>query len=113
MKKIEAIIRTEKLEDVKEALALIDVRGMTVSQVMGCGRQLGYKEIFRGSEIDVNFIQKVKIELVVIDELLEYTLGAILKAARTGELGDGKIFIYDVADAIRIRTRERGNAALS
>ncbi len=112
MKKIEMIIRPASLEDVKEALATININGISVSQIMGCGRQMGWKEVYRGTTIELNFLPKVKIELVVKDEDLEKVLETAVGAARTGEIGDGKVFVYDVADAIRIRTGERGNDAV-
>ena len=112
MKKIEAIIRPNMLEDVKEALRLIDISGITVNQVMGCGKQKGWKEFYRGTEVSLNVLQKVKIELIVPDDKLDKTLETIIKAARTGEVGDGKIFISDIQEAIRIRTGESGNIAL-
>ena len=112
MKKIEAIIRPNKLEDVKDALHAIDISGITISQVMGCGKQKGWKEYYRGTEITLNVLQKVKLELVVADEKVEQTIETIITAARTGEVGDGKIFISNVEDAIRIRTGENGDIAL-
>lgn len=112
MKKIEAIIRPNKLEDVKDALHAIDISGITISQVMGCGKQKGWKEYYRGTEITLNVLQKVKLELVVADEKVEQTIQTIITAARTGEVGDGKIFISNVEDAVRIRTGENGDTAL-
>ena len=113
MKKIEAFIKPDKLEDVKEVLKEIAVNGLSISQIMGCGNQMGWKEFVRGSEVDYNFLPKIKIELVVLDHQVEAVITKICDVARTGEVGDGKIFIYDVVDAIRIRTGERGNAALT
>ena len=112
MKKVEAIIRPGKLEEIKEALNKYNVNGLTISQVMGCGLQKGRKEYFRGNEVTMNLLPKIKIETVIRDDQLEEVIGIISKEARTGEVGDGKIFIYDVADALRIRTGERGNAAI-
>jgi nitrogen regulatory protein P-II 1 len=113
MKKIEAIIRPMTLEDVKDALKAIDLNGITISQVMGCGRHKGYTEIYRGTQVDINILPKVKIEIVVREEQVESVIEAIIDSARLGEIGDGKIFVYDVQDAIRIRTGERGQLAIS
>ncbi|MEL7567339.1 MAG: P-II family nitrogen regulator [Dehalobacterium sp.] len=112
MKKIECIIRPSKLDDVKEALDKAGIKGMTVTNVIGCGLQRGVKEYYRGSSYTVNLIPKIKIEVVLVDNLLEKAISTITSTARTGELGDGKLFIYDVADAIRIRTGESGENAL-
>ncbi len=112
MKKIDAIIKPHKLDDVKEALNAIGVQGMTVSDVRGYGRQKGHTEIYRGAEYTVDFVPKVKIELVVDDDLADQAEQAILMAARTEKIGDGKIFTYDVLSAVRIRTGERGPDAL-
>lgn len=112
MKKIEAIIRPSRLEEVKDALKAIDLSGITISQVMGCGRQKGYTEIYRGSHIDINVLPKVKVEIVVDENNVEPVIEAIIGAARLGEIGDGKIFISDIVDIIRIRTGERGEKAL-
>jgi nitrogen regulatory protein P-II 1 len=112
MKKIEAIIKPFKLDDVKEALAAIGVEGMTVSEVKGFGRQKGHTEIYRGSEYTVDFLPKIKIELVVSDDLCSEAVPAIVKAAKTGKIGDGKVFVTDVADAVRIRTGETGKDAV-
>ncbi|KUO60281.1 transcriptional regulator [bacterium BRH_c32] len=112
MKKIEAIIRPFKLDDVKDALLEEGIRGMTVTEVRGYGRQKGHKETYRGSEYQIEFIPKIKIEVVVDDSLSEKVIEAILKTAKTGQVGDGKIFIYNVEDAIRIRTDESGPLAL-
>ena len=112
MKKIDAIIKPHKLDDVKDALNAIGVQGMTVSDVRGYGRQKGHTEIYRGAEYTVDFVPKVKIELVVDDDLAEQVEHAILMAARTEKIGDGKIFTYDVGSAVRIRTGERGPEAL-
>jgi nitrogen regulatory protein PII len=112
MKKIEAIIKPFKLDDVKEALSEIGVEGMTVSEVKGFGRQKGHTEIYRGSEYTVDFLPKIKIELVVGDGLWSQAVAAIVKAAKTGKIGDGKVFVSEVADAVRIRTGETGNDAV-
>jgi len=112
MKKIEAIIKPFKMEDVKEALAEVGVEGMTVTEVKGFGRQKGHTEIYRGSEYTVDFLPKVKIELVLGDEQAERAVAAIVRAAKTGKIGDGKVFVSSVEDAIRIRTDEHGEAAV-
>ncbi|NTW28589.1 MAG: P-II family nitrogen regulator [Coriobacteriia bacterium] len=112
MKKIEAIIKPHKLDDVKEAINALGVQGMTVTDVRGYGRQKGHTEIYRGSEYTVDFVPKVKIELVVADEIAEKVEEAILTSARTDKIGDGKIFISDIESAVRIRTGERGPDAL-
>ncbi|CAN5890811.1 P-II family nitrogen regulator [soil metagenome] len=113
MKKIEAIIKPFKLEDVKEALAEVGVQGMTVVEVKGFGRQKGHTEIYRGSEYTVDFLPKVKVEVVVESDRAETVVDAIVKAANTGKIGDGKVFVSEVSEAIRIRTGERGNDAVS
>ena len=112
MKKIEAVIQPFKLEDVKEALKAIGVDGMTISEVRGHGRQKGHKEVYRGQEYQVDLLPKTKVELVIASSRLEEVVKALTGAARTGKIGDGKIFVYDVADAIRIRNDDRGEAAL-
>lgn len=112
MKKIEAVIRPFKLDDVKEALLEEGIRGMTISEVRGYGRQKGHKETYRGSEYQIEFVPKIKIEVVVEDKAAEKVVDAILKTAKTGQVGDGKIFISNVEDVIRIRTDESGPAAL-
>jgi len=112
MKKIEAIIQPFKLEEVKEALKAIGVDGLTISEVRGHGRQKGHKEIYRGMEYDVDLLPKVKLETVVPDTRLDEITRAISSAARTGKLGDGKIFVYEVLEAIRIRNDDTGEAAL-
>jgi nitrogen regulatory protein PII len=112
MKKIEAIINPSKLDDVKEALFEIGVRGMTVSETRGFGRQKGHKELYRGAEYTVDFQPKLKLEIAVSDELLESAVTAITRAAETGKIGDGKIFVHALRDAIRIRTGERGGSAV-
>jgi nitrogen regulatory protein PII len=112
MKKIEAIIKPFKLEDVKEALAGVGIEGMTVSEVKGFGRQKGHTEIYRGSEYTVDFLPKIKVEIVVADNQASAAVEAVLKSAKTGKIGDGKIFIYNVEDALRIRTGEKGEQAV-
>ncbi|MFM7101437.1 MAG: P-II family nitrogen regulator [Verrucomicrobiota bacterium] len=112
MKKIEAIIKPFKLEEVKDALHDVGVEGMTVSEVKGFGRQKGHTEIYRGSEYTVDFLPKIKIELVIPDSKLNEAAQAIVKAAKTGKIGDGKIFVSSVDEAIRIRTEEKGDAAV-
>lgn len=112
MKKIEAIIRHFKLEEVKDALTEVGISGMTVSEVKGFGRQKGHKEQYRGAEYTVDFVPKVKIEIVVGDEELQKAVDAILTTARTGQIGDGKIFISELSEAVRIRTGETGNESL-
>ncbi len=112
MKKIEAIIRPHLLEGVKDALQAVGVQGMTLSEVRGFGRQKGHTEVYRGSEYKVEFVPKVKLELVLDDEALDGAVEAISRAARTGKFGDGKIFVFNVDDAIRIRTGEHGEHAV-
>ena len=112
MKKIEAIIKPFKLEEVKDALAEIGIEGMTVSEVKGFGRQKGHTEIYRGSEYIVDFLPKIKVEVVLADSQLEQATAAIIKAAKTGKIGDGKIFISTVEEAVRIRTEETGEKAV-
>ena len=112
MKKIEAIIKPFKLEEVKEALNALGIQGMTVSEVKGFGRQKGHTELYRGAEYIVDFLPKVKIEAVVQDEILDKVLDAVTKAAKTGRIGDGKIFVIPVEDTIRIRTGETGEEAI-
>ncbi|HEX2528287.1 MAG TPA: P-II family nitrogen regulator [Geminicoccus sp.] len=112
MKKIEAVIKPFKLDEVKEALQEIGLKGMTVTEVKGFGRQKGHTELYRGAEYVVDFLPKVKIEVVVDDQLAERAVEAIQQAAKTDRIGDGKIFVYSVEDAVRIRTGERGNDAL-
>ncbi len=112
MKKIEAIIKPFKLDEVKEALAEIGIQGMTVSEVKGFGRQKGHKEIYRGSEYSVDFLPKIKLEVVVAESRADEVLKTIIGIAKTGRIGDGKIFVSPVEDTIRIRTGERGESAL-
>lgn len=112
MKKIEAIIKPFKLEDVKDALSALGVEGMTVSEVKGFGRQKGHTEIYRGSEYTVDFLPKVKIEVVLADAMVTQAVEAVVKAAKTGKIGDGKVFVSPVDNAIRIRTEETGEQAV-
>jgi len=112
MKKVEAFIKPFKLEEVKEALSALGLEGMTVSEVKGFGRQKGHTEIYRGSEYTVDFLPKIKIEVVLSDSLVDQAVNAIVKAARTGKIGDGKIFVTPIQNAIRIRTEESGEAAV-
>jgi len=112
MKKIEAIIRPHKLDDVQEALLEAGIKGMTVYEARGVGRQKGHKEIYRGSEYEVGLLPKIKIEVVVADAIAERAVDVILKAAKTGEIGDGKVFISTIEEAIRVRTSEAGESAL-
>jgi nitrogen regulatory protein P-II 1 len=112
MKKIEAIIKPFKLDEVKEALHGIGIQGMTVTEVKGFGRQKGHTELYRGAEYVVDFLPKIKIEIALADELLEKAVDAIVQAANTGRIGDGKIFVLDVEETIRIRTGERGPDAV-
>ena len=112
MKKIDAIIKPFKLEEVKDALADIGIEGMTVSEVKGFGRQKGHTEIYRGSEYTVDFLPKVRIEIILGDEKVDEAVGAIVNAAKTGKIGDGKVFVSHVEEAIRIRTAEKGEAAV-
>jgi nitrogen regulatory protein P-II 1 len=112
MKKIEAIVRTFKLEDVKNALTRVGLSGMTVTEVRGFGRQKGKTETYRGAEYTVDFLPKIKIEVVVGEEKANEALGAIVDAARTGQVGDGKIFVFDVANVVRVRTGETGAQAI-
>ncbi len=112
LKKIEAIIKPFKLEEVKEALTEVGIEGMTVTEVKGYGRQKGHTEIYRGSEYTVDFLPKVKLEIILGDALVEKAVAAILKAAKTGKIGDGKIFVLPVDEAIRIRTEDKGEKAV-
>ena len=112
MKKIEAIVKPFKLEEVKDALGEVGITGMTVSEVKGFGRQKGHTEIYRGSEYTVDFLPKVKIELVLPDAQAESAVAVIVKSAKTGKIGDGKVFISDIEEAIRIRTEEKGELAV-
>ncbi len=112
MKKIEAVIKPFKLDEVKEALQELGVQGMTVLEAKGYGRQKGHTELYRGAEYVIDFLPKIKIEVVVGDDQLDATVEAIMQAARTGRIGDGKIFVSDLIDVIRIRTGERGGQAI-
>ncbi len=112
MKKIEAIVKPFKMEDVKEALAEIGIEGMTVSEVKGFGRQKGHTEIYRGTEYTVDFLPKVKFEIVLKDESVQRAVSTIINAAKTGKIGDGKVFVLPIEEAIRIRTEERGEEAI-
>lgn len=112
MKKIEAIIKPFKLEEVKDALGEVGIEGMTVTEVKGFGRQKGHTEIYRGSEYTVDFLPKIKVELVIPDNQVDTAVATIIKAAKTGKIGDGKVFVTTVDDAVRIRTEERGEMAV-
>lgn len=112
MKKIEAIIKPFKLDDVKEALNAIGIQGMTVSEVKGFGRQKGHKEIYRGAEYVIDFVPKIRIDIVVDDSIVENVIEVIQSTANSGNIGDGKVFVYPVEEAVRIRTGERGSEAL-
>jgi nitrogen regulatory protein P-II 1 len=112
MKKIEAVIQPHKIEEVKEALKSIGVDGMTITEVRGHGRQKGHKEVYRGMEYQVDLLPKVKIEMVVTDARMNEVIKTLSDAARSGKIGDGKIFVYEVAEAIRIRNDDRGESAL-
>ena len=112
MKKIEAIIKPFKLEEVKDALGEIGIEGMTVTEVKGFGRQKGHTEIYRGSEYTVDFLPKIKLEIVIPDEKLDEAVEAIVKTAKTGKIGDGKVFVSTIDEAVRIRTEEKGVSAV-
>jgi nitrogen regulatory protein P-II 1 len=112
LKKIEAIIKPFKLAEVREALTELGIEGMTVTEVKGFGRQKGHTEIYRGSEYSVDFVPKIKIEVVLIDSMVETTIAAIINAAKTGKIGDGKVFVYPIEEAIRIRTDETAEKAV-
>jgi nitrogen regulatory protein PII len=112
MKKIEAIIKPFKLEEVKDALAEVGIEGMTVTEVKGFGRQKGHTEIYRGSEYTVDFLPKIKLEIVLADDRVNPAVAAVVKAAKTGKIGDGKVFVTGVEESIRIRTEEKGDKAL-
>jgi len=112
MKKIEAIIKPIKLEEVKDALSEVGIEGMTVMEVKGFGRQKGHTEIYRGSEYTTDFLPKIKLEIVAPDDRVEAAVAAIIKGAKTGKIGDGKVFISNVEDSVRIRTEERGEKAV-
>ncbi len=112
MKKIEAIIRPFKLDDVREALSEIGVRGMTLTEVKGYGRQKGHTELYRGSEYKIDFLPKIKIEIIAADSMVDNIVSTIVKASKTGQVGDGKIFVFPVEDVIRVRTEESGEDAI-
>ena len=112
MKKVEAIIKPFKLDEVKSALNAIGIKGMTVTEVKGFGRQKGHVEVYRGTEYEVNFLPKIKIEVVVPDSIIDTVISTIIEKAKTGTIGDGKIFIFSLEDVIRIRTGEKGEAAI-
>jgi nitrogen regulatory protein P-II 1 len=112
MKKIEAIIRPFRIDDVREALTEIGIKGMTLTEVKGYGRQKGHTELYRGSEYQIDFLPKMKIEVIVADDAVDRVVDTIIAAAKTGQVGDGKIFVYPVEDVIRVRTGESGEAAL-
>ena len=112
MKKVEAIIKPFKLDEVKSALNAIGIKGMTVTEVKGFGRQKGHVEVYRGTEYEVNFLPKIKLEIVVPDSIIDKVISTIIEKARTGNIGDGKIFIYSLEDVIRIRTGEKGETAI-
>jgi len=112
MKKIEAIIKPFKLEEVKDALGEVGITGMTVTEVKGFGRQKGHTEIYRGSEYTVDFLPKIKLELVIADSDVTQAVSAIVKAAKTGKIGDGKVFVSNIEEAVRIRTEEKGEEAV-
>jgi nitrogen regulatory protein P-II 1 len=112
MKLVKCIVQTYKLDDVKDAITALNIHGMTVSEIKGFGRQKGHKEVYRGAEYTVDFVPKVEIEVVVADALVQQVIDAAMKAARSGKVGDGKIFVLNVEEVIRIRTGESGEAAL-
>jgi nitrogen regulatory protein PII len=112
MKKIEAVIKPFKLEEVKDALSELGIEGMTVTEVKGFGRQKGHTEIYRGSEYTVDFLPKIKVEIVLPDERVDAAVKAIVTAAKTGKIGDGKVFVTQIEEAIRIRTEEKGDSAV-
>ena len=112
MKKIEAIVRPHKMEDIREALHEIGVNGMTITDVKGIGRQKGHTETYRGSEYEINFVPKIKLEVVVPDDQVQKVISIIIKTAKTGEVGDGKIFLLPIEEAIRVRTEESGESAI-
>ncbi|MCL4538356.1 MAG: P-II family nitrogen regulator [Bacteroidetes bacterium] len=112
MKKIEAIVRPHKMEDIREALHEIGINGMTITEVKGIGRQKGHTETYRGSEYEINFVPKIKLEIVVPDNQVQQVIAVVIKTAKTGEVGDGKIFLQPVEETIRVRTEESGESAL-
>jgi len=113
MKKIEAIIRPSKMDEVKEALGKFGIRGITVNQVVGCGLQQGKKEVYRGTEYTIDLLPKIKLEIILEDKWVDEVVRIIVAAGRTGEIGDGKIFVYSVENAVRIRTGESGDASIN
>jgi nitrogen regulatory protein P-II 1 len=112
MKKIEAIIKPFKLDEVKDALNVIGIHGMTITEVKGFGRQKGHVEVYRGTEYEVNFLPKIKLEVVIPDSMIDKVISTIIEKAKTGNIGDGKIFLYSLEDVIRIRTGDKGEAAI-
>jgi nitrogen regulatory protein P-II 1 len=112
MKKIEAIIKPFKLDEVKDALNKIGIKGMTITEVKGFGRQKGHVEVYRGTEYEVNFLPKIKLEIVIPDSMIDTVISTIIEKAKTGNIGDGKIFLYSLEDVIRIRTGDKGEAAI-
>lgn len=112
MKKIEAIVKPFKIDEVKDALNQIGIKGMTISEVKGFGRQKGHKEVYRGAEYVVDFVPKIKIEIVIDDDMVDNAVETIIKSAKTGKIGDGKIFVYSIDEVIRIRTGEKGKDAV-
>ncbi len=112
MKKIEAIVRPHKMEDIREALHEIGINGMTITEVKGIGRQKGHTETYRGSEYEINFVPKIKLEVVVPDNQAQQVISVVIKTAKTGEVGDGKIFLQPIEEAIRVRTEESGESSL-
>lgn len=112
MKKVEAIIKPFKLDEVKDALSKLGINGMTITEVKGFGRQKGHVEVYRGTEYEVTFIPKIKLEVVIPDAIIDKVIATILEKSNTGSIGDGKIFLYSLEDVIRIRTGERGEAAI-
>lgn len=112
MKKLEIIIRPEKLENLKDVLNKLNVKGMSVSSIVGCGNQKGSKQFYRGNEVEITLLNKIKVEVIVTDEVIEDVISKTIDAVKTGNVGDGKIFVYNVEDAIRIRTCERGKLAI-
>ena len=112
MKKVEAIVRSEKLEEIKDGLLKVGVHGLTICQVLGAGNQKGHKEFYRGAEVNINLLQKIKIEIVTEDEHVDAIVKTIENSAKTGEIGDGKIFVYNIENVVRIRTGESGEKAI-
>jgi nitrogen regulatory protein PII len=112
MKKVEAIVRVEKLEDIKQELGKLNVKGLTITQVVGCGNQKGQKNIYRGTVVELTLLPKIKVEIVCDDDAVQKVVDSIIGSARTGEIGDGKIFIYNIENVVRIRTGETGDQAI-